>query len=94
MNLFTALFDVRFERLISRRLLGVVYAIALGLHLLAGIVMTIVFLVGGDLLLPLALVAVVVTVLGALFLRMLFEAAAAFFRATEDLRAIRAGAPS
>lgn len=96
MSLIAALFDVRFDRLISRQLLGLVYGIALGLHLLTGVVLTIAFLASGAVWMVMlgAVVVPAVTVLGALGLRVLFEAAAVFFRGAEDLRAVRDGALS
>lgn len=90
MNPFMALLDTGFDRLITRRLLGVVYAIALGLHTLAGVVAAVALIASGGMGLLLGVVAVpAVTVLGALVLRVGFEAVVVFFRGAEDLRALR-----
>ena len=90
MNPFTALLDTGFDRLITHRLLGVVYAIALGLHTLAGVVVAVALIAsGGTGLLLGALLVPALTALGALVLRVMFEAAVVFFRGAEDLRALR-----
>lgn len=92
MNLLTAMFDIRFDQLISRRLLGVVYALALGLHLLAGVVLAVGLIGSGGYGLLLGLVVVpAVMIVGALGLRLTFEAVVVFFRGAEDLRPIRVG---
>lgn len=91
MGLLAAVFDTNFDQLISRRLLGVVYAIALGVHLLAGVVAAVALVVMGGAGAFMGLIAVpIVTLLGALLLRLVFEAAVVYFRIAEDVRALRA----
>lgn len=93
MRLINALFDTRFDQLISRQLLGVVYRIALGLHLLAGVITLLRFLASGGMGILVGLVVVpLVTLLAVLALRVVFEALAVYFRAAEDVRALRINA--
>lgn len=84
------LFDAHFDRLISRRLLGAVYALTLGLHLLIALVAALASIASGGVGILLGLVGVpAVTLVGALFLRLAFEAVVVYFRTAEDVQAVR-----
>jgi fumarate reductase subunit C len=88
--MFRALADVSFEHLITRRLIGVVYAVLAILTLVAGTVAALGFILNGGALILVGLVAVpVVTLLQLLVLRVAVESVVVYFRLAEDVRALR-----
>ncbi len=88
--MFSALFDLSFDRLITRRLLGVVYAIAAGLIVVTGLAVAIALIVEGGF----GIFARIVLVPAAAILplplaRVIAEAPVVYFRLGEDVRALR-----
>lgn len=89
-SLVAALFDISFNQLVTRRLLGIAYAIALGLNLLVGVIALVTFTSNGGIGILIGLVGVpLLTLLSLLILRVIFEAVVVYFRGAEDLRALR-----
>jgi hypothetical protein len=93
--MFTALLDVKFDRLITRELLSVIYAIAAGVVVLAGVVGAIALALSGFGGVMAALFLVIpLTVVNLLLVRVGTEAIVVYFRLGEDVRALRdAGLP-
>ena len=88
--MFTALLDVKFDRLITRRLLSVIYVLLASIVLLCGLVAVIALIMNGFggilaaifLVIPLVLVQL-------LLVRVGIEAVVVYFRVADDVRALR-----
>lgn len=88
--MLSALLDLKFDRLIGRQLIGVAYAITLAVIVLTGLSGAIALIASRGVGIFAGLVLVpAVTLVQVLVARVLAEAVAVYFRAAEDLRAIR-----
>lgn len=89
-NPVTALFDFKFDRLVTPVLLRFFYAFFVIVWSLISLLWLVVFLIQGGFAVLVGLVVVPISyAISIIWLRMGFEVIASFFRLTEDLRAIR-----
>lgn len=85
-----ALFDLKFDHLITRSLLGAVYGIAVAAILVSALVAAIALISSGGVGIVVGLVVVpLVALLYVLIARVVAEAVVVYFRIGEDVRAIR-----
>ena len=89
-NPITAIFDFKFDRLVTPMLLRFFYAFFVIVWSLMALLWLIIFLVEGGFGVIIGLIVVPISyAISIIWLRVSFELIASFFRLTEDLRAIR-----
>ncbi len=88
--MITALFDFSFNRLITRKLIGIVYGVALVVILLSGMAVAVPLIALGGWGVFFGLVAVpAAMLLWVLIARVVAEAAVVYFRIAEDVQQIK-----
>ncbi len=88
--MFKTFTDIRFEKLLARDLIGIVYAVVACLTVLGGLVALVAFVSRGGFGIFVGLILVpIVTILQLLVVRFVAEASVVYFRIAEDVQAIR-----